>query len=60
MGYKKEEPILTVEMFRKWNISVTLASKQLGFGQVNHLKGVYYDSHEREDVVAYGTNFLKT
>ena len=32
----------------------------LGFKQVNHSKGVYFDGHEREDVVAYRSTFLKT
>ena len=30
----------------------------LGFKQVNHTKGVYFDGHERDDVVAYHKTFV--
>ena len=36
---------------RKW-------LQKLGFKKVNHTKGVYFDGHEREDVVSYRTEFL--
>ena len=64
---KKGEPNLTVEMFRVWvnkkydcNICKETARKwlhKLGFQQVNHTKGVYFDGHERVDVVKYRGDF---
>ena len=53
-------PNLTVEMFRSWIDNKHELSKQtarkwlhiLGFKQLNHQKGVYFDGHERDDVVA--------
>ena len=64
----KGEPNLTAEMFRRWiksehncDISGETARKwlhTLGFKQVNHTKGVYFDGHERDDVVAYRKTFV--
>ena len=58
---KKGEPHLTCDMFRDWvnnvydcEICTDTARKWLqkfGFKQVNHTKGVYFDGHEREDVI---------
>ena len=31
---------------------------QLGFSRTHHPKGVYFDGHDREDVVAYRQAFL--
>ena len=64
---KKGEPNLTAEHFCKW-INRTydcLVSSEtarrwlhiLGFKQINHQKGVYFDGHEREDVVEYRQKF---
>ena len=65
---RKGMPNLTVEMFRSWidNEHECIVSKEtarkwlhvLGFKQVNHQKGVYFDGHERDDVVAYRKQFL--
>ena len=59
---------LTVEMFRVWvtenydcNICKETARKwlhKLGFKQVNHTKEVYFDGHERTDIVKYRGAFL--
>ncbi len=61
-------PNLKVEMFRCWieNEHKRKISKEtvrkwlhiLGFTQVNHQKGVYFDGHERDDVVAYRQLFV--
>ena len=32
----------------------------LGFKQINHQKGVYFDGHEPDDVVEYRTKFVET
>ena len=32
---------------------------KLGFSQVHHQKGVYFDGHDRDDVVAYRNFFLE-
>ena len=32
----------------------------LGFSRVQHQKGVYFDGHDREDVVLYRNIFLTT
>ena len=32
---------------------------RLGFNRIHHQKGVYFDGHDREDVVAYREEFLK-
>ena len=63
------EPNLTSEMFRRWiktehncDVSGETARKwlhTLGFKQVTHTKGVYFDGHEREDVVAYRKTFVE-
>ena len=63
------EPNLTAEMFRRWiktehncDISSETARKwlhTLGFKQVNHTKGVYFDGHEREDVVMCRKTFVE-
>ncbi len=65
---RKGMPNLTVEMFRSWidNEHECIVSKEtarkwlhvLGVKQVNHQKGVYFDGHERDDVVAYRKQFL--
>ncbi len=56
-------PNLTVEMFCSWIDNKHELSKEtarkwlhiLGFKQLNHQKGVYFDGHERDDVE---NNFL--
>ena len=62
-AYKKGEPNMTVQMFKDWMKSTydldvcheiaRLYLKTLGFNQVDHQKGVFFDVHEREDVVVY-------
>ena len=48
------EPNLTAEMFHRWiKNEHTCEVSALGFKQVNYMKGVYFDGHEREDVVTY-------
>ena len=62
---KKGEPNLTSGMFAVWvndlNISEETARlwlHSLGFGCTHHQKGVYFDGHERQDVVQYRSEFL--
>ncbi len=47
----EHECIITREIARKW-------LHILGFKLVNHQKGVYFDGHKRDDVVAYRKVFL--
>ena len=66
---RKGEPNLTSLMFAKWvetecslKIHDRTARKwltKLGFSQIHHQKGVYFDGHDRSDVVAYRNEFLK-
>ena len=65
---KKGEPNLTVHDFASWvrsTYSIDICDEtarlwlhNLGFSQQHHHKGVYFDGHEREDVVAYRKQFL--
>ena len=65
---RKGEPNLTSDMFKVWvnkkydcSICAETARKwlhTLGFKQANHTKGVYFDGHERDDVVKYRSEFL--
>ncbi len=65
---KKGEPNLTAHTFQVWiesTYSVTVCDETarvwlhlLGFSQQNHQKGVFFDGHDREDVVKYRTEFL--
>ena len=67
-AYRKGEPNLTTEMFHRWvnnNYGVSIAAEtarrwlhHLGFSMCDHQKGVYFDGHERDDVVRYRTDFL--
>ena len=59
---KKGAPNLTSEMFRDWvnrEFSETVTARtwlhRLGF---SHHKGVYFDGHERDDVVEYRRTFV--
>ena len=65
---RKGEPNLTSKMFAEW-ICTELNTKirdetarrwliKLGFSRVHHQKGVYFDGHEREDVIACRDDFL--
>ena len=62
------EPNVTCQAFRDW-IQTTLDVKicretarswlhDLGFSQKNHHKEVYFDGHERDDVVLYRRQFV--
>ena len=65
---RKGAPNLTSQMFAKWieteyNIKIheRTARKwltKLGFSQIHHQKGVYFDGYDRDDVVAYRNLFL--
>ena len=65
---RKGEPNLTSKMFADWihreydtKIQDRTARRwlaKLGFSQVQHKKGVYFDRHERDDVVACRDIFL--
>ena len=65
---KKGEPNLTVVVFADWihttygqNVCNETARSwlhNLGFSQLHHQKGVYFDGHDREDVVEYRNEFL--
>ena len=67
-AYIKGEPNLTLDVFVKWVASKynTQIHKEtarrwvheLGFARVHHQKGVYFDGHDREDVVCYRNAFL--
>ena len=57
---RKGAPNLTSQMFAKWveteyNIKITARKwlTKLGFSQIQHQKGAYFDGHDRDDVVAY-------
>lgn len=66
---RKGEPNLTCKMFAEWvhteygvNISEETARTwllELGFCRMHHQKGVYFDGHERDDVVTYRKQFLR-
>ena len=67
-GNQKGKPNLTCGMFREWvkgeygiqvsTETVRLWLHQLGFSQKNHHKTVYFDGHERTDVVEYWKEFV--
>ena len=67
---KKGEPNLTTGMFSEWvnkeynqSISTETARRWLhsfGFSQVHHQKGVYFDGHERQDVIQHRREFVST
>src|SRR5437868_10837524 len=51
-----------LELKEKKNISRETARKwlhQLGWDYKDHSKNIYFDGHERDDVVAYRNRFLK-
>ena len=66
---KKGEPNLTCRMFVDWvktEYDVIIHEEtarrwlvELGFSRVHHQKGVYFDGHDRDDVVTYRNEFLK-
>ena len=68
-AYKKGEPNLTTRGFKDWiqtsfNVSVCEETArvwlhQLGFFQRNHQKGVFFDGHDRGDVMQYRNQFLE-
>ena len=68
-AYGKGEPNLTTQMFCQWvkenfNVDICVETARrwlhhLGFDICNHQKGVFFDGHEREDVVAYRSEFLE-
>ena len=65
---KKGQPNLTSEMFVEWidstygkrihKVTARRWLSALGFSRVHHQKGVYFDGHDRDDVVLYRNNFL--
>ena len=58
---QKGEPNLTADMFQ-CEISTETARLWLrspGFAQKYHKKGVYFDRHERQDVVEYREQFVQ-
>ena len=66
---RKGEPNLTSQMFSAWinteynvNIHDSTARRwlfKLGFSRIHHQKGVYFDGHDRDDVVKYRNTFLE-
>ena len=66
---KRGEPNLTTDMFQKWvqeqfhyeicTETARLWLRFLGFSQKYHKKGVYFDGHERQDVVEYRKQFVQ-
>ncbi len=69
-GYVKGSPNLTLMDVVSWvktnyDVEVSKSSvghwlHQLGFTYVQHTKGVYFDGHERTDVVASRKAYLET
>ena len=69
-AWRKGEPNLTAHTFAQWVNETTKAGicdetarlwlQKLGFTQKHHKKGVYFDGHDREDVVAYRSQFVKS
>ena len=67
---RKGEPNMTSSMFADWiesqyntkvhNDTARRWLVQLGFTRVQHQKGVYFDGHDRDDVVLYRNKFLTT
>ena len=67
-SFFKGEPNLTISKFTEWvtstykyNLHQETARRwlyDLGFSRVHHQKGVYFDGHDRSDVVAYRNDFL--
>ena len=60
-AYIKGEPNLTLDVFVKLVLSKYNTRRwvhELGFARVHHQKGVYFDGHDREDVVCYRNEFL--
>lgn len=65
----KGEPNLTALQFRELieatfgvsvcNTTATVWLHHLGFSQKNHMKGVFFDGHDEEDVVEYRADFFK-
>ena len=66
---RKGQPNLTSQMFADW-IDSTYGKRihdatarrwlaELGFSRMQHQKGVYFDGHDRDDVVLYRNNFLQ-
>src|SRR5688572_11714281 len=54
---------IEIGITKKKSISLMTATRWLnilGFFYQQHHQGVYYDGHEREDVIAYREEFLKT
>ena len=61
---------LTCKMFAEWvqnNYNIAIHNEtarqciqKLGFCWMHHHKGVYFDGHDREDVVTYRKQFLET
>ena len=66
---QKGQPNVTSKMFADWVkaeysqvVHETTARRwlhHLGFNRIHHQKGVYFDGHDREDVVAYREEFLR-
>ena len=66
---QKGQPNLTGEIFADWVeaeysqvVHETRACRwlhRLGFNRIHHQKGVYFDGHDREDVVVYREEFLR-
>ena len=67
-GYKRGEPNMTDDGFRTWvysNFGCEICNEtarhwlhDLGFSQKCHKKGVYFDGHERDDVVEHRKEFV--
>ena len=68
-AYRKGAPNLTTETFCKWvsdSFSVEISSETacrwlhyLGFNMSDHQKGIFFDGHDREDIVIYRNELLK-
>ena len=64
----KGQPNMTSIMFMEWikkeyNIKIHESTacrwlQKLGFSRVHHQKGIYFDGHDRDDVVAYRNKYL--
>ena len=68
-AHRRGEPNLTANMFLGWiqetyHVDVCAETARLwlhnlGFSQTHHHKGMYFDGHERDDVVQYRHKFVQ-
>ncbi len=67
-AYKRGQPNMTLNDFRNWvetsyNVHISIETARawlisLGFDKKSHHKSVYFDGHERDDVIEYRKEFI--